>query len=313
MKKVVVIGGGTGSFNVLKGLKGYDVDVAAVVNMTDDGGSTGILRDEFGILPPGDVRRCLVALSDSTESMKQLFQYRFTDNSSLKGHSLGNLLLAALKDINGSDEKAIKEACRLLNIKGKVLPVTLKDCRLNAELEDGTIIRGEKNLDNPQHDGTLKIRRLFLSESAPAYEDALHAIGAADMIVLGPGDLYGSVIANLVVDGISEAIRNSKAKKVYVCNLMTKHGETNGFKVSDFVKEIENYLHTELDYVIVNSSKFSPFVLDKYSKEKASPVEFDELRCKNFKAGFIVTELMTSTEVLRHDSTLLAEKIINLF
>src|SRR3989339_1032457 len=133
MKKIVVLGGGTGSFNVLKGLKEYDIDVTAVVNMTDDGGSTGVLRDEFGILPPGDIRRCLVALSDSTQITKELFQYRFSNDTSLNGHSLGNLLLTALKDLTGSDEKAIKEACRILNIKGKVLPVTLSDRRLKAE------------------------------------------------------------------------------------------------------------------------------------------------------------------------------------
>ncbi len=312
MRKIVVIGGGTGSFAVLKGLKDYDVDLTAIVNMTDDGGSTGILRDEFGVLPPGDVRRCIVALSESTEIMKRLFQYRFSSGT-LQGHSLGNLLLTALKDITGSDEKAIKEACRILSIKGKVLPVTLKDCRLKAELEDGTVIDGEKNLDHPKHDGNLKIRRLFLNEPAEAYEDALYAISSADMIILGPGDLYGSVIANLIVEGVSDAIRFSNAKKVYVCNLMTKHGETNNFKVSDFVSEIESYLGKDsLDHVVVNKSGFSPLVLENYCKENAKPVEFDEDACSKFKARFVNAELITSTDVLRHDSSLLAEKIIGL-
>lgn len=314
MRKVVVIGGGTGSFAVLKGLKDYDVDLTAVVNMTDDGGSTGILRDEFGVLPPGDVRRCIVALSDSTEIMKQLFQYRFTNGSSLKGHSLGNLLLTALKQITGSDEKAIKEACRILNIKGKVLPVTLADCRLKAELEDGTVVEGEKNLDNPKHNGALRIKRLSLDKPAKAYDDALHTILTADMIILGPGDLYGSVIANLVVDGVSEAIRNSDAKKVYVCNLMTKHGETNNFRASDFVCEIEKYLGKDvLDYVIVNTSEFNPKVLESYCKENAKPAIFDKEDCEKFRAKFIAAELITSTDVLRHDSALLAGKIISLF
>lgn len=313
MKKVVVLGGGTGSFAVLKGLKGYDVDITAVVNMTDDGGSTGVLRDEFGILPPGDIRRCLVALSDSTQITKDLFQYRFSSDTSLRGHSLGNLLLTALKDLTGSDEKAIREACRILNIKGKVLPVTLDNCRLKAELEDGTIINGEKNLDKPKHDGTLRIKRLFLNGKAAAYDDTLHAIRTADLIVLGPGDLYGSVIANLVVEGVADAVRDSNAKKVYVCNLMTKYGETNGFKVSGFVEVMESYLGAgALDYVIVNSSAFNPDVLEKYGKEHATPVEFDRENCNRFKARFIVAELMTSTEVLRHDSALLAERIISL-
>lgn len=313
MKKVVVIGGGTGSFTVLRGLKDYDIDITAVVNMTDDGGSTGILRDEFGILPPGDVRRCLVALSDSTEIMKDLFQYRFTDGSSLKGHSLGNLLLTALKHITGSDEKAIREACRILNIKGKVLPVTLSDCRLKAELEDGTVVEGEKNLDNPKHDGNLRITRLSLDSPAVAYDDTLHAIASADVIVLGPGDLYGSVIANLVVEKISSAIRESKAIKVYVCNIMTKHGETNNFRVSNFVLEIEKYLGKgSLDYVIVNSSVISPELLKNYSMEKASPVVFDEGECAKFRAKFILAELVTSGDVLRHNSSLLAERIVSL-
>jgi len=283
------------------------------VNMTDDGGSTGVLRDEFGILPPGDIRRCLVALSDSTQITKELFQYRFSNDTSLNGHSLGNLLLTALKDLTGSDEKAIKEACRILNIKGKVLPVTLSDRRLKAELEDGTIIEGEKNLDNPKHDATLRIKRLSLNEPALAYRDTLDAINSADMIVLGPGDLFGSVIANLVVEGISEAIRLSKAKKVYICNLMTKYGETNNFKASDFVMEIENYLGKDsLDCIIINKSRFSPFVLNKYMQEHASPVEYDEFQCSRFKAEFIITELVTSTEVVRHDSTILAEVLLKL-
>lgn len=312
MKKIVVVGGGTGSYNVLKGLKGYDVDLTAVVNMTDDGGSTGVLRDEFGVLPPGDMRRCLVALSESTEIMKKLFQYRFPAGA-LQGHSLGNLLLAALKDLTGSDEKAIREACRILAIKGNVLPVTLKDCRLNAELEDGKIVFGEKNLDNPKHDGNLRIKRLFLNEPAPAYDDTLHAIAAADVIVLGPGDLYGSVISNLIVDSISEAIRASGAKKVYVCNLMTKHGETNNFKVSDFVFEVEKYLGIDaLDYVLVNSAGINPVVLSSYGKENAVPVAYDEDKCRQFKAKFVTVDFVTSTEVLRHDSVLLAESIVGL-
>ncbi len=313
MKKIVVIGGGTGSYNVLKGLKGYDVDLTAVVNMTDDGGSTGILRDEFGVLPPGDLRRCLVALSESTEIMKKLFQYRFQAGA-LQGHNLGNLLITALKDITGSDEKAIREACRILAINGKVLPVTLDDVRLCAELEDGTLIKGERNLDRPQHDGALRIKRLFLNGPAKAYEDTLLAISSADIIVLGPGDLYGSVISNLIIEGISSAIHNSKAKKAYVCNLMTKHGETNNFKVSDFVFELEKYLEIDsLDYVLVNSAAINPVVLSSYGKENALPVVFDEDKCKQFKAKFICADLVTSTEVLRHDSVLLAEKIMSLF
>ncbi len=313
MKDIVVIGGGTGSFTTLRGLKDYDVNLTAIISMMDDGGSTGRLRDEFGILPPGDIRRCIVALSNSTEIMKDLFQYRF-ENGGLKGHSFGNLFITALKEITKSDEKAIKEACKILSIKGKVLPVTLDNCRLCAELENCQIIRGESNLDVPKHDGNLKINNVFLEPTAYAFREATEAIRQADLIVLGPGDLYGSIIVNLLVKGISEAIKKSKAKKIYVCNVMTKFGETNSFYVSDFVKEIEKYLGENiLDYVLINHKVMDHSLLTKYESEKKFPVKFNEELLKKFEnIKFIKRDLIFEQELIRHDSKKLARAIMDI-
>ncbi|MFH1637739.1 MAG: gluconeogenesis factor YvcK family protein [Candidatus Woesearchaeota archaeon] len=312
MKKIVVIGGGTGTYTVLKGLKKYDVELSAVVSMTDDGGSTGRLRDEHGVLPPGDIRRCIVALSESTELMKELFQHRFS-NGGLKGHSFGNLLITALTDITGSDDKAIKEACRLLSIRGKVIPVTLNDRRLCAELEDGQIVFGETNIDIPKHDGNLSIKRLFLNKKAEANNDALEAIKSADLIVIGPGDLYSSVVCNFLVDGMKEAVMKSKAKKVYVCNLMTKHGETNGFTVSDFLREAEKYIGNDsIDYVLVNNAELDLAILKEYEKEKDFPVKIDYETLKYWNKTFVFENLVAGPRLIRHDPDRLAMQLMKL-
>lgn len=312
MKKIVVIGGGTGSFTVLRGLKKYDVKLTAIVSMTDDGGSTGKLRDEQGVLPPGDIRRCIVALSESTLLMKDLFNYRF-NKGGLEGHSFGNLLITALKDITGSDNKAIKEACKLLSIKGNVLPVTLDDCRLCAELEDGQIIFGETNIDMPKHNGNLKIKRIFLNKKAKANKDAEKAIKNADLIVIGPGDLYSSILCNFLISDIKESVAKSKAKKIYVCNLMTKFGETNGFKVSNFIKEIEKYLGKGVvDYIFVNNATFNPSLLKKYEEEKDFPVIIDYKNLKSWKNKLISSDFITKPNLIRHDTSKLAKEIMRL-
>ena len=245
--RIVVVGGGTGTFTVLSGLKKYPCDLTAIVSMADSGGSTGRLRDEFGILPPGDVRRALIALSSEPEqlTLRRLFDYRFEKGNGLSGHSFGNLFLAALTDIMGSEVLAIEEAGKLLGVSGIVLPATLVNTDLVARLEDGTVIRGETNIDLRVIRPEVGILDVFLDPGAAAYPAALQAIYDADMIVLGPGDLYTSVIANFLVGGISEAIGNSKAKVVYVCNIMNKFAETNGFTVSDYVSKIEKYLGRE--------------------------------------------------------------------
>lgn len=310
MKKIVVIGGGTGSFTVLRGLKKYDVELSAIVSMTDDGGSTGRLRDEQGVLPPGDIRRCIVALSESTLLMKDLFNYRF-NKGGLEGHSFGNLLITALKDITGTDDKAIKEACKLLSIKGNVIPVTLDDCRLCAELENEEIVFGETNIDIPKHDGNLKIKRIFLNKKAKANKDAEKTIKNADLIVIGPGDLYSSVLCNFLIDGIKESVVKSKAKKIYVCNLMTKFGETNGFKVSDFIKEIEKYLGKNVvDYIFINNATFNPSLLKKYEEEKDFPVIIDNKNLKSWQDKLKFNDFITKPSLIRHDADKLATEIM---
>jgi len=313
MKKIVVIGGGTGTYTVLSGLKQRpDVSLTAIVTMGDDGGSTGKLRDEYGVLPPGDVRRCIVALSRNREMMRALFEHRFS-NGSLGGHSFGNLFLTALRDITGSDAQAIAEASKLLNISGQVLPVTLDKVRLVAELEDGQLIIGERNIDVPQHDGNLKIKRLMLSPRAQVNPEVVSAIREADMIVIGPGDLYGSVIANFLVTGLSEAVRASSAKKVYVCNLMTKFGETNGFSVSNFVREVERYVGKDvLTSVVYSDEVFDASVLSTYADERAFPVVADKENFSDFKAEFVSGDLVTTPVLIRHDAGKLARVLCSL-
>lgn len=308
MKKVVVIGGGTGVFTVLSGLKEYPYDLAAIVTMADDGGSTGVLREEFGILPPGDVRRALVALSSSDNQMvSELFNYRFDENTSLKGHSLGNLLLTALEKITGNLKEALKEAVTILNVKGEVIPVTLQKTKLHAQLEDGVVIEGETNIDIPKHDPRLKIKQVFLEPKVKANEDAVRAIKEADYVILGPGDLYTSILPNLLVEGIVDAISKTKAKIIFITNIMTKYGETNNFKASDFVKVIESYLKKgSLDFVVVNVEKLAGRVLQRYKEENVDYVEYDS---ENFNNHFrtITGKFLRKGQFLRHDQEKLAK------
>jgi len=304
MKNIVVIGGGTGTYTVLKGLKEYNLKITAIVSMADDGGSTGILRDEFGILPPGDIRKCIVALSESSETMKEIFQYRFKTGC-VNGHNLGNLLITALEDITGNYEKAITEASKILNIKGLVLPITFSNCRLCARLENNELIEGETNIDIPKHNGNLKIEEIFLKPEAIVNPKAIESIEHADLIIIGPGDLYSSLLCNLIIKGIPEAIKSSKAKKIFICNLMTKFGETNNFKLSNFINELERYLGKNIiDYILVNESEYNQDLLKKYSQEKAFPVEIDINNNKIIK-----TDLITEPVLIRHNSNKLAKEI----
>lgn len=303
MKNVVVIGGGTGVFTVLTGLKEYPYRLHAIVSMADDGGSTGVLREEFGILPPGDIRRALIALSNSNNKMlSDLFNYRFEEGKSLKGHSMGNLLITALQRITGSFDQAVKEAVKILNVKGKVIPVTLTPARLHAELESGKIIEGETNIDIPKHDGNLKIKKLYLKPKVSANESALAAIKKADVVILGPGDLYTSILPNIVVDGIREAIDSSKAKVVYIVNITTKYGETPNFKASDFLKTMEDYLGKNvIDFCIVNNELPKKELLVKYQEEKDAFVKFDKDKFEKNKMRIIAQKLLRKEMFLRHD------------
>ncbi len=317
--KIAVIGGGTGTFVVLSGLREYPVDLTAIISMADSGGSSGRLRDEFGILPPGDVRQALLALSTlplEKVSLRQLFEYRFENGVGLRGHSFGNLFLTALNEIIGRADLAIKEAAKILDVKGQVLPVSLDDTHLCARLEDGTIIKGETNIDIRRVRPELKILDVFLDPPAKIFWETKKAILEADLIVLGPGDLYTSTIPNLLVDGVCQAIVKSQTKVVYVCNLMTKYGETQGFAVSDFIKEIQRYLGPacqKLKFVLVNNRvKVSSSLLWRYRQEKAFPVKYDKKNCQNLGIKIISLPLATAGQLLRHDQKRLAQAIINL-
>ena len=316
-KSVVVIGGGTGSYNVLTGLKNTPCRITAVVAMTDSGGSSGRLRDEFGHLPPGDLRQCLLALSQDDHAsmlLRQLFNYRFDKGTGLGGHSFGNLFLTALTEITGSTDAAIREAGRLLGIKGQVLPVTLTNVALGARLENGKEVIGEANLDRRIVDPDVPIDYVFLKPKAFVYPLTAQTLETADAIVIGPGDLYTSIITNLLVDGVTSAIRRSKAKKIYICNLMTKHGESDGFKASDFVREVCSYLGDEsaLDYVIVNNAPLPEKILQRYAPERSFPVECDEAECKRLVPGVVAADLLAVGQFVRHDSQRLADTILRI-
>ncbi|TSC62770.1 MAG: hypothetical protein Athens041674_405 [Parcubacteria group bacterium Athens0416_74] len=314
MKKVVTIGGGSGSYTILQGLKEFPLDITAVVTMFDSGGSSGILRDEMGILPPGDVRRCLVALSDETQQkiLRDLFNFRFEENGSMSGHSFGNLFLAALSSIYGSDIAAIQRASELLDLKGKVLPVSVDKSHLHAELEDGTKIVGETNIDIPQHDGNLRIQNVFLEPPAHIYEETDRAIREADLIVIGPGDLYTSLVPNLLVDGMSDALKSRKGKVVVVCNLMTKWGETAGFAASDFVRELLKYSGLpKFDYVLCNTAPMDVKLVKAYEAEKKQPLMYDD--ALNALADKVITGgYFSEADIARHDSEKVARTISEL-
>ncbi|MDO8430275.1 MAG: YvcK family protein [bacterium] len=311
-KKIVVIGGGTGVFTILTALKPHFRNLTAIVTMADDGGSTGVLREEFGILPPGDIRRALIALSSSDNVMlANLLSYRFEEGVGLTGHSFGNLMITALHRITNDFEKAIEEAGKILVTEGKVIPVTLGHSQLVAELENGQIIRGESNIDIPNHDGNLKIKRAWLKPEVEINPNARKAILGADLVVIGPGDLYTSLIPNLLVKGAREALQKTKAKVVYFVNLMTKHGETNRFAASDFVNTMRNYLGDGvLDFAIINNKKPSPAQLSSYIKERADFVNPDLNNIppkKNFMP--IATDLVRSKGLIRHDSEKVAKAV----
>jgi uncharacterized cofD-like protein len=238
--------------------------------------------------------------------VSELFNFRFEENSSLKGHSLGNLLLTALEKITGNLKDALKEAVTILNVKGEVIPVTLQKTKLHAELEDGKVIEGETNIDIPKHNPQLKIKKVFLSPSVIANSDAIRAIKEADFVILGPGDLYTSILPNLLVDGIVEALNKTSAKIIYITNIMTKYGETNNFKASDFVKVMESYLKKgTLDYVVVNVEKMAGRVLQRYRQENVDYVEYNAERFNNHFQT-ITGKFLRKGQFLRHDQEKLA-------
>ena len=272
-KKVVVLGGGTGTFTILSGLKKYPFDLTAIVAMSDNGGSTGVLRDELGVLPPGDVRQCLIALSRSDKLMRDLMGYRF-EKGGLKGLSFGNLLLSALEKVTGSFDGAVEKASEILRLDGRVVPATLDEVHLMAQV--GTrIIRGEEKIQMTKLNGSLK--RLWLEPKGHANPKALKAIRDADAIIIGPGNLYASLVPNLLVHGIPEAIKKSNAKKIFICSLMTKVEHTRNFSVADYTTAIEKYLGSKVDIVIYNNKKPDAELLKRYARQNDTPTSWDQL------------------------------------
>jgi uncharacterized cofD-like protein len=302
---VTTIGGGTGTFNVLSGLKKYKaLNLAAIVSVADSGGSTGELRDEFGILPPGDIRRAVLALSEDADIVRRLFEYRFKNGNRMSGHTIGNLLLTALTDITGDFEAGIQELCEMFNVRGKVIPVTLDDVHLGVTLENGEQVIGETNVDVPKHDPNLAIKEAFLIGKGRLNPRAREAIFHTDYLIIGPGDLYTSIVPNLLCEGMREAIAASDAKVVYVCNIMTKHGETDHYAAEDFVEVIERYVGKgRIDYVLVNNSNIRKDLVEKYAEEeKKYPVRIRD--AEGFlNAGYRVVErdLASETDYIRHD------------
>ncbi len=308
--KIVAIGGGTGLSTLLRGIKDITCNITAIVTVTDDGGSSGRLRAEMGMPPPGDIRDCLVALANTEVLMEQLFQYRFKENTEFAGHSFGNLLIAALTEVTGDFEKAIKESSKVLNIRGVVLPSTLEDVIVGAEYDDGTFAEGESTIGNAEK----RIRRIYIKpEDCDPLEEAVQAIENADAIILGPGSLYTSVLPNLMVRGITMAIRRSKAVKIYICNVMTQPGETDGYTAGDHVRAIiEHVGRGVMDYVLVNTAKVPQRLLEKYSKEGSVPVAVDRERIERFNLKLVEGELISERDLVRHDSHKLARAILRL-
>lgn len=306
--KIVVVGGGTGLSVLLRGLKEYTSNLTAIVTVADDGGSSGRLRGEMGILPPGDIRNCLVALADKEPLMEELLQYRFK-NGDLAGHSMGNLLLAALTEVSGSFDQAVRSLSKVLAIRGQVLPATLADVTLCAELADGTVVQGESNISR----GSGQINKVFLMPSrCHPLPEALAAIKEADAIVLGPGSLYTSIIPNLLVKGIPEALARSEAIKIFVCNVMTQPGETGGYTASAHLKSIISHAGKCIDYAVLNNGQIPFRLRSRYRLEGAEPVAADIAEVEKLGVRPVEADLVHQTEVVRHHPDKLAQAILNL-
>ncbi|SCG83845.1 UPF0052 protein [Proteiniborus sp. DW1] len=314
---VVVIGGGTGLSVLLRGLKEFTSNITAIVTVADDGGGSGILREDLGMLPPGDIRSCLLALANTEPAMEKLLQHRFKEGM-LKGQSFGNLFIAAMNEIYGNFETAIKEMSSVLAVTGKVLPMTLEDVKLYAKLEDQHIIEGESSIPVKNGEYKSKIDHVYIRpEKAKPVDDALEAIREADCIVLGPGSLYTSVIPNLLVEGIVEEIDKSPGIKIYISNVMTQPGETDNYGVLDHIKAIIKHSKTDIiDYVIANIEEIPEDTLSKYIKDGARPViitEEEEKKLQEMNIEVIKNHLIDiKKNYIRHDAVSLSEIIIDL-
>lgn len=307
---ITVVGGGTGLSTMLRGMKYITNNVTAVVAMGDDGGSSGRLRKELGIVPPGDLRNCMTALADQEPEMERLLKYRFKGDSPLAGHCFGNLLIAAMAEAEGGMEQGLKTASQILKVRGHVVPSTLEDIQLQAEMTDGTVVTGESHISEAgKHIKTLKM----IPEDAPAAKDAVEAILKSDVLIFGPGSLYTSVIPNLLVDGVRKAILESKAIKIYICNVMTQPGETDGYGAYEHVRALIDHAGAQfLDYVIVNDEKIPAAQLAPYREQGAKPVRADMKKLTNLGINVVPARLISKEDLVRHDPVKLSKVLINL-
>ncbi|WP_166240847.1 gluconeogenesis factor YvcK family protein [Paenibacillus turpanensis] len=308
--KIVVIGGGTGLSVMLRGLKQKPVDITAIVTVADDGGSSGILRSEMQIPPPGDIRNVITALAEKEPLLSEMLQYRFRSGTGLAGHTLGNLFLAALTDITGDFVTAVAELSRVLAVRGRVLPASDQAIVLKAQMEEGDIISGESNIPKAGR----KIKRVFIEPpNVKPLQQAIDALEQADAILIGPGSLYTSILPNLLVPKIAETVLRSEAIKIFICNVMTQPGETDNYSVSDHLKAVYDHVgHHIFDYVIVNNGEIPPQVQSKYAEQgaKAVPLDLEEVTKRGYKV--IADQLILFRTYLRHDAEKLSGHIVQL-
>lgn len=308
--KLVVIGGGTGLSVLLRGLKEYDADITAVVTVADDGGSSGRLRSDLGMPPPGDLRNCLVALADTEPLMEKLWQYRFQGGEGLAGHSFGNLFIAALTEVTGDFETAIRETSRVLAVRGRVLPAVHQEVILRAHMTDGSVVEGESQIPLAHK----KIARVeIVPPDVEPLPEVVQVLREADAIIVGPGSLYTSVLPNLLVPGITREIRQSRAKKIYICNVMTQPGETDGYSASQHVQTIYDHVGPGLfDYIFVNSAPIPPAVIEQYREKKAEPVVADIANLQQMGLTVIARNFLHYAIYARHDARRISEQIFAL-
>ena len=324
MKNIVVVGGGTGSYTILSGLKNLkNISLTAIVSMADDGGSTGVLRSELGVLPPGDVRHCLVALSEHSDIVRKLMNYRFNEGG-LSGHNFGNILLAALEKVTGDFAEGIEIASDILKVKGKVIPITKDEAKLSVLFKNGTLLEGETKIDRANLQDMGNIEKIFYEEKVELNEHAEHAIEEADYIILGPGDYYTSIIPNLVVDGCKKVIMQSNAKLILPISLTNKRGHTINWKVSDYVKVMEIYAGKPVDFILLNSEALSPEQIERYKLAEGDGVLIEDdfkkdprvihapLLSHTLFANDKADKLEDARSFIRHDSTKLANCINNI-
>lgn len=322
-KTITVLGGGTGTFVVLSGLKKYPIDLGVIVSMMDSGGSTGRLRDQLGVLPPGDLRQCLVALSDAPDLWRKLFLYRF-ETGDLQGHNFGNIFLSALEKVSGTYNEVLDAAEQILRLKGAVIPVTYEKTHVSAMYENGTQIDGEDTIDENTHEKS-KIKNIFLQPAVSANPKAVARIVQSDYLIIGPGDLYTSIVPIFLVEGIKEAIKESRAKIIYIMNLMTKSGQTTNHTAKDHILDLVRYLGKEIDIVIVNNSNIPQGILEWYQEHDERPVLNDISENENPTLKIIQENLISENRftknkadiinrtILRHDGEKLGEVLSSIF